>query len=54
MHKIIPQTVGIKKARPAHLKLPVSFFIVIRVVAHGKCSKVKIITLIAVKIVHPF
>ena len=32
----------------------VSFFIVISVVAHGKCSIVNIITFIAVNMFHPF
>lgn len=50
----IPKTVGKIKDIIVHFQLPVSFFIVNKVVLQGKCSKVKIITLIAVKIVHPF
>ena len=50
----IPQTVGIKNEIIVHFMLPVSFFIVINVVLHGKCNTVNIITLIAVKIVQPF
>lgn len=53
IHKTIPQTVGIKKLAKVHFKLPVSFFIVSKVVAQGKCKIVNIITLIAVNKVHP-
>ena len=49
----IPQTVGNKKLIAVHFKLPVSFFIVRRVVVHGKCKHVKIITFIAVSMVQP-
>ena len=51
---IIPQTVGNAKDKAAHFHLPVSFFIVNKEVLQGKCNKVKIITLIAVKRVQPF
>lgn len=35
-HKIIPRSVGIKAAAIVHLRLPLSFFIVINVVAQGQ------------------
>ena len=54
MHNIIPQTVGSKKERKVHFKLPVSFFIVKSVVPHGKCKSVNISTFIPVSNVHPF
>lgn len=54
IHKIMPHIVGSKKLSIVHFRLLVSFFIVSIVVLHGKCNNVKIITLIAVKIVHPF
>ncbi len=38
---IIPQTVGNAKDKAAHFHLPVSFFIVNKVVLQGKCNKVK-------------
>ena len=44
---------GIIKESTVHFKLPVSFFIVIKVVPHGKCSNDKIIILIAVRMVQP-
>ena len=50
----IPQTVGMRKETMDHFKLPVSFFIVSNVVPHGKCIKVKSITLIAVSMFQPF
>ena len=51
---IIPHIVGNIKLSKVHLLLPVSFFIERRVVVHGKCNTVKIITLIAVRIFQPF
>ena len=54
MQIIIPQSVGKINAIKAHLILPVSFFIVIKVVLQGKCNKTKIIVLIAVSMVQPF
>lgn len=54
MQIIIPQKVGIAKDMNIHFKLEVSFFIVIKVVVHGKCKHVKIITLIAVSKFQPF
>lgn len=41
-------------ASKAHFMLPLSFFILIKVVPQGKCRSVNIITLIPVRIVHPF
>jgi len=38
----------------AHFQLEVSFFIVIKVVLHGKCNNENIITLIAVSRDQPF
>ena len=52
--KIIPQEVGIRAARAVHLRLPVSFFIVSRVVEHGQCISIKISTQRAVPAVQPF
>ena len=49
----MPQSVGKIKLRPTHFQLPVSFFIVSKVVAQGKCKQVKIITLRAVNKVQP-
>ena len=54
IQRTMPQNVGIKKLSIVHFRLPVSFFIVIKVVAQGKCKQVKIITFIAVQIVQPF
>ena len=54
MQIIIPQTVGSAKASKVHFVLPLSFFILISVVLHGKCKSVNIITLIPVSNVHPF
>lgn len=50
----IPQIVGSINDSIVHFILPVSFFIVSKVVPHGKCNKVNIITFIAVNIVQPF
>ena len=49
-----PQKLGRTAARRVHLKLPVSFFIVIRVVAHGQCIREKIMVHTAVEMVQPF
>lgn len=51
---MIPQIVGNAKERIVHFKLLVSFFIVSKVVLHGKCKSVNIITFIAVINVQPF
>ena len=51
---VIPNTVGSTKARAVHLRLPVSFFIVIRVVEQGQWKSIKITVQIAVKGVQPF
>ena len=42
------------KPNAAHLKLPVSFFIVINVVEHGQCISENIIVFTAVSQVQPF
>ena len=49
----IPVNVGITAAKTVHFKLPVSFFIVSRVVEHGQCISEKIMVLSAVIKVHP-
>ena len=54
MQKIIPAAVGRAAASAVHLRLPVSFFIVRSVVAHGQCIMEKNITLSAVSAVQPF
>ena len=54
IQSIIPQIVGRIKEITDHLKLPVSFLMVIKVVLQGKCKSENSITLIAVRIVHPF
>ena len=54
MHRAIPQKVGSRNAINPHLKFPLSFFILIKVVPQGKCNKVNNITLIPVRMVHPF
>ena len=54
IHKTIPQKVGRANASKAHLKLPLYFFMLIKVVPQGKCNNVNIITLIPVSSVHPF
>ena len=48
------KTVGIIKAKAVHLRLPVSFFIVRIVVAHGQWKSENKITETAVFIVQPF
>ena len=50
----MPHIVGIKNEIVVHFRLPVSFFMVISVVIHGKWNTVNIITFIAVSNVHPF
>ena len=50
----IPHTVGKINARAVHFQLPVSFLIESKVVPQGKCKTMKIITLMAVRRVHPF
>ena len=50
----IPQTVGIKKERRVHFRLPVSFLIVRQVVAQGQCIRENKIVLTAVIQVQPF
>ena len=50
---IIPQKVGITKAKIVHFRLLVSFFMLIRVVLQGKCIKLNNIIFIAVRIVQP-
>ena len=54
IHIIIPITVGNRAERTVHFILPVSFFIVCRVVEQGQCITVKIMTLTAVTQVQPF
>lgn len=54
MQTAIPHKVGIAKEANVHFQLPVSFFIVRRVVLQGKCKSVNSITLTAVSIVQPF
>ena len=54
IHIIIPQIVGKMKPRKVHFQELVSFFIVSKVVVHGKCKIVNIITFIAVIMVQPF
>jgi len=54
IQNMIPHKVGSIKLIKLHFHFPVSFLIVNNVVAHGKCNKVKIITLIAVITFHPF
>ena len=39
LHTMTPHTVGISAARAVHLTLPVSFFMVRSVVAHGQCIR---------------
>ena len=51
---IIPQIVGIANAKTVHFKLPVSFFMLIKVVLQGKCIRLNSITFIAVSKVQPF
>lgn len=53
MQRIMPKTVGITADNAAHLKLLVSFFIVINVVEHGQCISENIIVFIAVSQVQP-
>lgn len=53
IHIAMPATVGITAAKAVHLKLPVSFFIVISVVEHGQCISEKIIVQIPVVQLHP-
>ena len=50
----IPQTVGIKKERRVHFRLPVSFLMVRQVVAQGQCIRENKIVLTAVIQVQPF
>ena len=50
----MPQKVGRANAISAHFMLPLSFFMLIRVVPQGKCNRVNIITLIPVSKVQPF
>ena len=50
----IPNMVGIIRDRIVHLRLPVSFFIVIRVVEQGQWKRIKITVQMAVIGVHPF
>jgi len=50
----MPQIVGSINASKVHFILPLSFFILIKVVPQGKCKSVNIITLIPVSKVHPF
>lgn len=54
MHSAAPIAVGITKASAAHLRLPVSFFIVIRVVEQGQWKREKLITHRAVTQLQPF
>ena len=53
IHKQIPQSVGSSAAITVHLTLPVSFLIVISVVAQGQWKSEKSRTQSAVVIVHP-
>lgn len=53
MQVIIPQIVGIANAKRVHFQLPVSFFILIKVVEQGKCINENSIIFIAVRIVQP-
>ena len=48
------KTVGSITATAVHFRLPVSFFMVRIVVAHGQCKSEKSITEMAVFIVQPF
>ena len=54
IHKSTPAAVGSRNASAVHLRLPVSFFIVSRVVEHGQCISVKIIKQTAVRTLQPF
>ena len=54
IHKSIPAAVGSRNASAVHLRLPVSFFIVSRVVEQGQCISVKIINHTAVRTLQPF
>ena len=53
MQSVIPISVGMTAARSVHFILPVSFFIVIKVVEHGQCIREKMIVFIAVTKVQP-
>lgn len=48
-HTTIAILVGISAESAVHFKLPVSFFIVKRVVAHGQCNKLNNIVFRAVR-----
>ena len=52
--KTTPNTVGNSAERSVHFILPVSFFIVIRVVEHGQCISENSITFMAVTMFQPF
>lgn len=54
LHTMTPHTVGISAARAVHLTLPVSFFMVRSVVAHGQCIRKNTIVHSAVTQVQPF
>lgn len=53
MQIIMPHKVGKAKLKKVHFQLPVSFFIVNKVVAQGKCKMVNNITFIAVNMFQP-
>ena len=53
-HKVSPVTVGSNIERTVHFTLFVSLYIVIQVVAHGKCISAKTTKQMAVVKVHPF
>lgn len=53
LHRVIPQAVGMKKARAIHFRLPVSFRMVRRVVEQGQWNREKRIRFNAVRQVHP-
>ena len=54
IHRMMPVTVGSKQPRKAHFMLPVSFFMLIKVVEQGQCKREKIVVQMAVTQVHPF
>ena len=53
-HAQSPKAVGSAAEIKVHFKLPVSFFMVSNVVAHGKCISENSITHTAFTLVHPF